>query len=398
MANIIKLKYSTTTSNPGNGVFQQGELGYSEADGYLYIGDSAQDSIKIGGDALFTTVDGKVDKSLYNANTILKADTDDTPVALELTEGTLLGRLAGGSISALSASDIRSFLNVEDGATAEQAWGDITGDIANQTDLVNYITNISQGLDAKASVKVATTGNVVLSGVQAIDGVTLVAGDRILVKSQDNPAENGIYVVDAGVWPRAEDLDSWEEVPSSFVFVEEGTLNADTGWVCTSDAGGTLGTTDITFVQFSGAGSYSADGQGIELSGNQFSLELDGTTLAKSGSGLKVAAGGITDTEVAADAAIAYSKLATLTASRALVSDANGVLTVSNITATELDYLDGVTSNIQTQLDAKLEDISSQSILGLSDTPSAFVADYFLKVNAAGDAIEFTNVIDGGTF
>lgn len=152
-----------------------------------------------------------------------------------------------------------------------------------------YVDNVAQGLDAKASVRAATTANITRSGTQTIDGVALIAGDRVLVKNQTAPAENGIFVVAAGAWSRATDMDAWTEVPNAFCFVEEGTTQADTSWVCTSNAGGTLDTTSITFVQFGSAGSYSA-GNGLQLSGNSFSVLLDGATLSVSGTGLRISA------------------------------------------------------------------------------------------------------------
>lgn len=215
-----------------------------------------------------------------------------------------------------------------------------------------YVDAVAQGLDVKSSVKAATTANITLSGTQTIDTVALVAGDRCLVKNQTAQAENGIYVVSATAWSRSTDMDNWLEVPGAFTFVEQGS-QGDTGWVCTSNQGGTLGTTAIIFTQFSGAGSYTADGQGIELVGNQFQLELDGTTLSKSATGVKVADGGITNTQVNASAAVAFSKMAALTASRALTSDVSGVVSVSAVTSTELGYVSGVTSAIQTQLNGK---------------------------------------------
>lgn len=151
-----------------------------------------------------------------------------------------------------------------------------------------YVDNLSQGLDVKDSVLVATTANITLSGTQTIDGVALVAGKRVLVKDQTAKSENGIYTVASGSWTRSSDMNSWGEVPGSFCFVEEGTLYADTGWVCTSDITGILGTNDINWSQFAGVGTYTADGEGLELTGNQFGLELDGNSLSKSGSGLKV--------------------------------------------------------------------------------------------------------------
>jgi len=110
-----------------------------------------------------------------------------------------------------------------------------------------YVDSVAQGLDPKASVKAATTGAITLSAPQTIDGVAVVAGDRVLVKNQAAPATNGIYIVQAAAWTRASDMDAWSEVPGAFCFVEQGTTNGDTGWVCTSDQGGTLGTTAIYF-------------------------------------------------------------------------------------------------------------------------------------------------------
>jgi len=130
---------------------------------------------------------------------------------------------------------------------------------------------VAQGLDAKQSVKAATAGaNITLSGTQTVDGVALVANDRCLVKDQTTTANNGIYIVAAGAWTRATDMDAWTEVPNAYAFVEQGTINADTGWVCTSDQGGTLGTTAITWTQFTGSGTITA-GNGLTKVGNQIS-------------------------------------------------------------------------------------------------------------------------------
>lgn len=135
----------------------------------------------------------------------------------------------------------------------------------------NYVDNAVQGLDAKASVKAATTANIALTATQTIDGIALAANDRVLVKNQTASAENGIYVVSASAWTRALDLNTWLEVPNAFTFVEEGTTQADTSWVCTSNQAGTIGTTAITFVQFGSASSYTA-GNGLLLTGNSFSV------------------------------------------------------------------------------------------------------------------------------
>ena len=131
-----------------------------------------------------------------------------------------------------------------------------------------YVDTVAQGLDAKESARAATTANITLSGTQTVDGVALVAGDRILVKNQTTQSENGIYDVAAGAWARSGDADTWDELVSAFIFVSEGTTNADNGFVMTADAGGTLGTTAVVWTQFSGAGSVIA-GAGLTKSGNQ---------------------------------------------------------------------------------------------------------------------------------
>jgi hypothetical protein len=133
-----------------------------------------------------------------------------------------------------------------------------------------YVDSVAQGLNTKAAVLVATTANITLSGEQTIDGVT-TSTSRVLVKNQSTASQNGIYVSASGAWARSADTNTWNQLVSAYVFVEEGTLQADTGWVCTVDPGGTLGVTAVTWAQFSGAGTYSA-GTGLTLTGTQFSI------------------------------------------------------------------------------------------------------------------------------
>jgi len=171
-----------------------------------------------------------------------------------------------------------------------------------------YVDSVAQGLDPKSSVRAATTaaaGNITLSGLQTIDGVSLTNGDRVLVKNQTNAAENGIYVASSSNWTRASDADSWDELVSAFVFVEEGTLNADTSWVCTVDRGGTLGSTAVTWTQFAGPGTYTA-GDALQLSGTQFNVLYDDTTIGKNvDNELYVKNNSITATQLADGACLA---------------------------------------------------------------------------------------------
>ena len=144
-------------------------------------------------------------------------------------------------------------------------------------------------MDIKQSVRVATTTNITLSGTQTVDGVALAVGDRVLVKNQTTASENGIYVVQSGAWTRADDANSNQEVNSGlFVFVEQGTTNAASGWVLTTPNPITLGTTGLTFVQFSGAGQIIA-GSGLSKSGNTLSVLGTANRITVSASGVDIA-------------------------------------------------------------------------------------------------------------
>jgi len=144
-----------------------------------------------------------------------------------------------------------------------------------------YVDSVAQGLSPKASVRVATVAAGTLASSFAngsiIDGVTLATDNRILIKNQAASAENGIYTVNASGAPtRATDANAWSELPGAYFFVQEGTTNAEMGSVCTSNTGGTLGSTAITFQQFSGAGQITANG-GLTKSGNTISIAFDTT-------------------------------------------------------------------------------------------------------------------------
>jgi hypothetical protein len=162
--------------------------------------------------------------------------------------------------------------------TADVAMGSrkITGlaDPTVSTDAAtrNYVDLAIQGINAKQAVRVATVANLAsLSGLLTVDGVTLLNNDRILVKDQTTATQNGVYVASSIAWSRATDFDLWAEFLSAFVFVEEGTTNANNGYLCTATAGGAVGTTPITWVQFSGAGQINA-GAGLTKSGNTLNV------------------------------------------------------------------------------------------------------------------------------
>lgn len=156
--------------------------------------------------------------------------------------------------------------------------GTIANTPANGTDITNkaYVDAVAQGLSFKQPALVATTVNITLSGLQTIDGVTVVAGDRVLVKNQTTQANNGIYIAASGTWSRSEDANTYAELVSAYLFITSGTTQGGQSYVCTNQPGGTLGTTAIVFVTFTNNATYTA-GTGLNLVGTQFSIADVGT-------------------------------------------------------------------------------------------------------------------------
>jgi hypothetical protein len=130
-----------------------------------------------------------------------------------------------------------------------------------------YVDSLIAGLSWKDTVRVANTVNQALSGLITVDGVALVAGDRVLMKAQTTTSENGIWIAATGAWTRASDADSEADLLNAAVFVSQGATNADTAWVMSTNAPITVGTTGLTWVQFAGASTYTAGG-GLTMTGN----------------------------------------------------------------------------------------------------------------------------------
>jgi hypothetical protein len=228
-----------------------------------------------------------------------------------------------------------------------------------------YVDLTVQGLEPKQSVRAASTANIAtLSGPMTLDGVALVAGDRVLVKDQTTAGQNGIYVVAAGAWARSIDADVWSELVSAYVFVESGTVNADMGYLSTVDPGGALGTTAITFVQFTGAGQILA-GAGLTKSGNTLDVGA--------GSGIAVAA----DTVGLTGQALALHNLATngIVARTAAATVAARSIAVSG-TGLSVTNGDAVAGNPTLSLTAALASVGSL-------TPAADRLAYYTGASAA---------------
>lgn len=186
-----------------------------------------------------------------------------------------------------------------------------------------YVDGVSSGLDIKGSVRAASTANVAgtynstggtatrgqfTAMSDTLDGVTLAANDRVLLKDQSTGAQNGIWIVTTvgtganGVWDRATDFDQDAEVTAgAFTFVEEGTANADSGWVLTTNNPITIGGgggTALVWTKFSAAGSYTA-GAGLALTGADFSVNVDDSSIEINADTLRVKALGITNAMLA---------------------------------------------------------------------------------------------------
>ena len=173
------------------------------------------------------------------------------------------------------------------GATTPSTAAFTTATMTNQPignlDLCNktYVDAAIVGISWKQPVSAATTTNITLSGAQTIDTVSVIPGDRVLVKDQSTQANNGIYIVGTP-WTRSPDADIWDELVSAMVFVESGG-QAGAAFYCPVQPGGTLGVTAITWSNFSVAGTYYA-GTGLSLAANTFSITNTGVSAATYGS------------------------------------------------------------------------------------------------------------------
>ena len=287
MANTLRIKRSTGSSAPTS--LANAELAFTEGTETLFIGKgtggaggSATSIIKIGGKGGFFDKD-----TVQNANKVLSGPTTGSDAAPTFRA------LVSDDIPSIAHTKISDFdtgvrtnrldqMAAPTGAVSLNSQK-ITGlaDPTADADAANkgYVDGVAQGLDVKDSVVATTTANGTLSTAfangQSIDGVTLQTGDRILIKNQTTSSQNGIYNVQASGAPsRATDMATGANAAGAFVFVEQGTVNAENGFTCTSDTGSAVvGTNNLTFAQFSGAGQIIA-GDGLDKSGNTLSVDL----------------------------------------------------------------------------------------------------------------------------
>ena len=258
-------------------------------------------------------------------HSIVKSGASDGAITLSESNGTvtITPNLVTTSVAGVMSATDKTKL---DAATADATVStlvirDASGNakVATPTDSAHiatkgYVDAARQGLDVKQSVRVATTAAINLStnlvAGQTIDGVTLVAGDRVLVKNQVTGTENGIYVaVVSGTGVRSSDAngtaDTGELKPGTFAFVEEGTVNSDKGFVVSTNGTITIDSTAIAWTQFSGAGSFEA-GDGLLQSGTTISVNVVNNRTAITSDAVDISANYVGQTSITTLGTIIY--------------------------------------------------------------------------------------------
>ena len=355
MSNTIRIKKRAASGSAGApSSLSPSELAFNEADLKLYYGfgdngstpPSASSIITVGGSgAFFNKTDTRT------ANTVLSGPTSGSAAAPTFRS------LVVADIPTLTSAKVSDFdtqvrtNRVDQLASATNPVTGVTPTSDNHFATKSYVDGVSQGLDVKDSCVAATTGNITiataLNNGDTLDGVSLSTNDRVLVKDQSSASENGIYIVGSSP-ARADDLAAGADAAGMFTFVEKGTVNADNGFVCSSDKGSAVvGTNNLTFVQFSGAGQITA-GDGLDKSANTLSVDL------KSNGGLV-----IESTEIAVDLS-ASSITGTLA-----VSDGGTGSTSASAARTALGLAIG--TNVQA-FDAQLSDVA-----GLTPSNGVFI-------------------------
>ena len=445
MANTIRIKRSTGSSAPGS--LENAELAFAEGSKKLFVGvgtggsgGSATTIEPIGGSGSFADL-----FTSRTQNTFLAAPNGSNGAAT-------FRAMVAADVPSLQHTKISDFdtgvrTNRLDQMAAPTGSVSLNSQtITNVADPVNaqdaatkgFVEATSQGLDVKDSCVAATTGNITISTAlnngDTLDGVTLSTNDRVLVKDQSTASQNGIYIVGSSP-ARADDLAAGSDAAGMFTFVEQGTVNADNGFVCTSNKGSAVvGSNNLTFAQFSGAGQITP-GDGLDKSGNTLSIDLkangglviesteiavdlaassitgtlavgDGGTGSTSASGARTNLGLVigTDVEPHSDKLTELATMGQTTANALADLSATEVqiLDGATLTTTELNYVDGVTSAIQTQLnnkqplDSELTELATMS----SGTASALADLTGTEVSILDGATVTTtelNIIDGNT-
>ena len=311
MANTIRIKRSTGSSAPAS--LENAELAFAEGSKKLFIGigtsgagGSATTIEAIGGSGSFVDLTTSRTQNTFlaapngsnGAATFRAMVAADVPSLAHTKISDFDSGVRANRLDQMAAPTGSVSLNSQKITNLADPTGD--NDAANK----GYVDGVAQGLDVKDSVKVATTANITLSGTQTIDGVSVTANDRVLVKNQSTGSQNGLYKCAAGSWSRTDDLAAGADAAGMFTFVEQGTTNGDKGFVCTTNKGSaSVGSDSLAFSQFSSSGEVTA-GNGLDKSGTELSLDLKsngGLVIESTELALKLDASSITGTLAISD-------------------------------------------------------------------------------------------------
>lgn len=398
---IASLSATTTDASGAKLIGYDGQVGanakFSVAAGTL---DGALDSIVSGIDTLENTVAAFTGAG--GTITILQAEVDQVEAAIGLNTDGTFAPITGSNYLGAASSVINAFILTDTQlkatdtvaqAALPKAGGVMTGNITMSGNIISslgtpqtgadaatkaYVDGLSAGLRVKGAVKVASPlgVNVTLSGEQTIDGIALVAGDRILVKDNVTQTENGVYVVATGAWTRADDCDGTpdSELVGAYVYVQSGTVNGSTGWVQSTPAPITVGTTSLVFVQFSNAGLLQ-DGTGLSKNGNVLNINMGaGITILpndqvgidiRPSSGLWLTEDGTTDSTGEA-------------AQLAIKTDGNSLV----VTAAGIKVSDSFTGNVS-ELQTQLDNVETAVGLGADGTLAAFSGTNYIDASTS---------------
>jgi hypothetical protein len=439
----IQIRRSTVTGAPGT-VLDIGELAYSYLNSTLYIGGAAgvgAAAIPIGGSGSFASLNSPVFTGDPQAPTPAGSDNDTSIATTAWVRGRSLSDFLAPTGNISWANNKITNLGTPTAATDAATKG--------------YVDGLVQGLDSKESVRMRTTANITIatpgSTAANFDNVVPVVGNRILLTNQTTTSENGIYVYNgpAVALTRAPDANTSAAVNAGqYMFIEEGATSADTGWILTTNDPITLGTTGLTYTQFNGAGSV-VDGAGLSYTGNTLNVgTASASRIVVNANDIDLATSGVTantyigftvdtygritavttpttlagygitnaqtlDADLTAIAAIATSGLLVRTGTNTWAT--RTVLGVTN--RTTVTNGTGVAGDITVDIAATYAGQTSITTLGTVATGTwqagivgaqyggtganltgVGTADFLIKTNATGTALEATNLIDGGTF
>ena len=314
-----------TVSNKGIASFDTNNFSVSSGAVSIKTAGVGNTAVATGVDAT-KIADGSVTNSEFQFINTLSSNAQDQLTA-KLVKASNLSDVASASTSRTNLG--LGTMAVQNSGTVSISGGSITGlsSPSNNSDVAikSYVDEAVAGLRTRIIAETGSTANVNISnGLEAGDsvgGVTLVAGDRVLLKDQTDATENGLYLaVSSGVASRDPEYDTIAEISGSLIVVNQGT-NDNKIFLCTTDSNGSIGSTAITYTQVTPSNTGTVTSIGLTQSGSEFTIA---NTPVTSAGNITIDVNRISATKIGAN---------------------------TNISDTEYGYLNGVTSNIQTQLD-----------------------------------------------